>query len=142
MARHHYSGDSLIEVLHVAQEQYGYLTRTLLEFVARKLKLPLSHVLGVATFYHLFSLEPKAEHTYTVCLGTPCYLAGAQKVLDAFERGGCTVGGTTPDGRVTVLTARCVGSCGLAPLVMTRDRVLARVTPAEMTAELTRIGVR
>ena len=77
MSRHQYSGDALIEVLHTAQELFGFLSPPLLKTIAHKLRLPPSRVLGVASFYHFFSLKPKGEHTFTVCLGTACYVAGA-----------------------------------------------------------------
>ena len=76
MSRHQYSGDALIEVLHTAQELFGFLSRPLLKTIAHKLRLPPSRVLGVATFYHFFSLKPKGEHTFVVCIGTACYVAG------------------------------------------------------------------
>src|ERR1035438_9391834 len=78
MSRHQYSGDALIEVLHTAQELFGFLSPPLLKTIAHKLRLPPSRVLGVASFYHFFSLKPKGEHTFTVCLGTACYVAGSQ----------------------------------------------------------------
>src|SRR5579872_2280246 len=113
MSRHNYSGDALIEVLHTAQELYGFLTPALLKQVARKLKLPPSRVLGVTTFYHFFSLAPKGEHTFVVCLGTACYVAGGLGLVETLERRCARVGSTSPDGKVSVNTARCIGSCGL-----------------------------
>ncbi len=141
MARHRYSGDALIEVLHTAQELYGFLAPSLLKTVARKLRLPPSRVLGVATFYHFFSLKPKGEHTFVVCLGTACYVAGAPNVLAALEKRCARAGTTSPDGKVSVDGARCIGSCGLAPAVIYDGRILARVTPATVSSELDRIGV-
>src|SRR5215470_14524045 len=82
MSRHQYSGDALIEVLHTAQELYGFLSPERLKRIARKLRLPPSRVLGVASFYHFFSLEPKGEHTFVVCLGTACYVAGALGLVE------------------------------------------------------------
>jgi bidirectional [NiFe] hydrogenase diaphorase subunit len=143
MSRHHYSGDALIEVLHTAQELYGFLTPELLTTIARKLRLPPSRVLGVTTFYHFFSLEPKGEHTFIVCTGTACYVKGAQGLLDAIEhRCRCKAGSTSADGKVTVAGARCIGSCGLAPAVIYDGNIMARVTPEQLDRELDRIGVR
>jgi len=142
MSRHQYSGDALIEVLHTAQELYGFLSPPLLRTVAHKLRLPPSRVLGVATFYHLFSLKPKGEHTFVVCLGTACYVAGALGLVESLERRCCRVGQTSPDGKVSVQTARCIGACGLAPAVVIDEEVLARVTPELLSAELERAGVK
>jgi bidirectional [NiFe] hydrogenase diaphorase subunit len=143
MSRHHYSGDALIEVLHTAQELYGFLSMPLLKTIARKLRLPPSRVLGVATFYHFFSLAPKGEHFFQVCTGTACYVAGAQAVLDTLEkRCHCKSGETSEDGKVSVQTARCIGSCGLAPAVICDGKIMARVTADRLHAELDRIGVK
>jgi bidirectional [NiFe] hydrogenase diaphorase subunit len=143
MSRHHYSGDALIEVLHTAQELYGFLTPELLTTIARKLRLPPSRVLGVTTFYHFFSLEPKGEHTFIVCTGTACYVKGAQALLDTIEhRCRCKAGSTSADGKVSVAGARCIGSCGLAPAVICDGNIMARVTPEQLNGELDRIGVR
>jgi len=140
MSRHQYSGAALIEVLHTAQELFGYLSSPLLKTIARKLKLPPSRVLGVATFYHFFSLKPKGEHRFVVCIGTACYVAGGFGLVEKLERRCAKAGQTTPDGKVSVETARCIGSCGLAPAVIYDGSVLARVTPQSLDAELDRIG--
>ena len=137
MSRHQYSGDALIEVLHTAQELYGFLPPALLKTIARKLRLPPSRVLGVASFYHFFSLKPKAEHTFVVCLGTACYVAGAFGLVESLNRR-CA---GAKDG-VSVETARCIGACGLAPAVIYDGKILARVTPRMIDAELDAIGVK
>ncbi len=142
MSRHHYSGDALIEVLHTAQELYGFLSPELLKTIARKLKLPPSRVLGVATFYHFFSLKPKGEHSMIVCLGTACYVAGALNLLHVLEHRCAKAGSTSPDGKVSVAGARCIGACGIAPAVIYDGRILGRVTPAQLHKELDRIGVK
>jgi len=142
MSRHQYSGDALIEVMHTAQELFGFLSSPLLTNIAHKLKLPPSRVLGVASFYHFFSLKPKGEHTFVVCLGTACYVAGALGLVEKLERRCARAGQTTPDGRVSVDTARCIGSCGLAPAMILDGRVMARMTPQALEAELERIGVK
>ena len=127
MKRHQYRQDALIEVLHKAQELFGYLDDGLLVFIAQHLKLPPSRVYGVATFYHLFTLKPKGEHTCVVCMGTACYVRGADKVLAALEQDlQLKAGETTPDGKVSLLTARCIGACGIAPAVVYDGVVTAR----------------
>jgi len=142
ISRHHHSGSALIEVLHVAQELYGFLTPTLLKSIARKLHLPPSRVLGVATFYHFFSLAPKGEHSFIVCTGTACYVKGALGLLATLERRcNCKSGSTSEDGKVSVGAARCIGSCGLAPAVIHNGNIMARVTGEQLDAELNRIGV-
>jgi bidirectional [NiFe] hydrogenase diaphorase subunit len=142
MSRHHYSGDALIEVLHTAQELYGFLTPDLLRSIARKLRLPPSRVLGVTTFYHFFSLAPKGEHSFIVCTGTACYVKGALGLLDKLEHRCCKSGLTSADGKVSIGAARCIGSCGLAPAVIYDGNIMARVTPEQLDAELNRIGVQ
>jgi len=142
MSRHQYSGDALIEVLHTAQELFGFLSRPLLKTIAHKLRLPPSRVLGVATFYHFFSLKPKGEHTFVVCIGTACYVAGGLSLIENLERHCAKAGQTTPDGKVSVETARCIGSCGLAPAVICDGGVLARVTPQALETELSKIGAQ
>jgi bidirectional [NiFe] hydrogenase diaphorase subunit len=142
MARYQYSGDALIEVLHIAQELYGFLTPALLKIISRKLRLPPSRVQGVATFYHLFSLTPKGEHSFVACLGTACYVAGALDLLEILERRCVKTGHTSADGKVSVAAARCIGACGLAPLVMHNGLMLARLGTAQLEAELDQIGVK
>jgi bidirectional [NiFe] hydrogenase diaphorase subunit len=131
MKKHQFKHDALIEVLHKAQELFGYLEDDLLLFVAYKLKLPASRVYGVATFYHFFTLKPKGRHTCVVCLGTACYVRGADKVLAAVEeQTKIKAGETTPDNAVSLLTARCIGACGIAPAVVYDGTVTPRQTPA------------
>ncbi|MCK5110620.1 MAG: bidirectional hydrogenase complex protein HoxE [Arcobacteraceae bacterium] len=114
-----YDRSALIETLHTAQEAFGYLEKETLKFIARRLKLPFSKVYGVATFYHFFSLKPKGVHNAVVCTGTACYIKGANKILEKIEQKyGIKAGETTKDGLMSLLTARCVGSCSLAPIVI------------------------
>jgi bidirectional [NiFe] hydrogenase diaphorase subunit len=130
MKRHQFRHDSLIEVLHKAQELFGYLEDDLLLFVSYKLKLPPSRVYGVATFYHFFTLKPKGEHTCVVCLGTACYVKGADKVIAAVQENlKIKSGETTADNKVSLLTARCIGACGIAPAVVYDGTVTPRQTP-------------
>ncbi len=119
MKRQQYRQDALIEVLHTAQELFGFLELDLLYFIAQKLRLPPSKVYGVATFYHFFSLKPQGEHTCVVCMGTACFVKGADALLSAVEkRARVHAGETTPDGKLSVVTARCLGACGIAPAVV------------------------
>jgi bidirectional [NiFe] hydrogenase diaphorase subunit len=129
MKKHQYKHDALIEVLHKAQELFGYLEDDLLLFIGYKLKLPASRVYGVATFYHFFTLKPKGRHTCVVCLGTACYVKGADKVLAAVEeKARIKAGETTPDNQLSLLTARCIGACGIAPAVVYDGTVTPRQT--------------
>jgi len=130
MKRHQQKQDALIEVLHKAQELFGYLENDLLLFVARGLRLPPSRVYGVATFYHYFTLKPKGAHSCVVCMGTACYVKGADRVLEAIEQfAGIKPGETTKDGQLSLLTARCIGACGIAPAVVYDGSVTPRQTP-------------
>jgi bidirectional [NiFe] hydrogenase diaphorase subunit len=130
MKRNQFRADALIEVLHVAQEAFGYLEEDTLTYVARGLKLPLSRVYGVATFYHLFSLKPGGAHTCVVCMGTACYVKGSGKVLEALEQElGLEVGETTADGEISLLAARCLGACGIAPAVVFDGSIAGKVEP-------------
>jgi bidirectional [NiFe] hydrogenase diaphorase subunit len=130
MKKHQFKQDALIEVLHKAQELFGYLEDDLLLFIAYKLKLPASRVYGVATFYHFFTLKPKGRHTCVVCMGTACYVRGADKVLAAIEtKARIKAGETSPDNELSLLTARCIGACGIAPAVVYDGAVTPRQTP-------------
>jgi len=130
MKRHQHKADALIEVLHKAQELFGFLDDGLMLFVAHHLKLPPSRVYGVATFYHFFTLKPKGAHTCVVCLGTACYVKGADQVLRAIEaRAGIKAGDTTADKQFSLVTARCIGACGIAPAVVYDGTVTPRQTP-------------
>jgi bidirectional [NiFe] hydrogenase diaphorase subunit len=134
---HHARGDALIEVLHAAQGIFGYLERDLLIYVARALKRPLSQVYGVATFYNFFRLKPAGRHTFVLCTGTACYVKGADAIQRALEsRCGCRFGETTADGAVSLVSARCVGSCGLAPVGVLDDEVAAKLTVERAVARV------
>jgi bidirectional [NiFe] hydrogenase diaphorase subunit len=130
MKRLKYQPDALIEVLHNAQELFGFLKEDLLMYVARGLKLPPSRVFGVATFYHLFTFAPKGEHACTVCTGTACFVKGANALVDEVTRAtGARPGRTTADGRFSLDVARCLGSCGIAPIVVFDGQVCGNQTP-------------
>jgi bidirectional [NiFe] hydrogenase diaphorase subunit len=135
MKKHQFRQDALIEILHKAQELFGYLEDDLLLFISYKLKLPPSRVYGVATFYHFFQLKPQGEHTCVVCLGTACYVKGADKIISAItEQHKIKPGETTKDNKLSLLTARCIGACGIAPAVTYDGHVAPKQTP-ESTLE-------
>jgi bidirectional [NiFe] hydrogenase diaphorase subunit len=140
--RHGREAHALIETLHTVQESFGYLDETALGYVAGLLRAPLSRVYGVATFYHFFTLKPKGRHACVVCTGTACYIKGAPALLSAVGRGyGIKPGETTGDGNLSLLTARCLGSCGLAPAAVLDSMVLGKVTPTALVDQIER-GVR
>ena len=137
MKKHQFRQDALIEVLHKAQELFGYLEDDLLLFVSHKLKLPPSRVYGVATFYHFFTLKPKGEHTCVVCMGTACYVKGAEKVIAAIQqKAKIRPGETTADNKLSLLTARCIGACGIAPAVIYDGQVAPKQTPDMALAKI------
>jgi bidirectional [NiFe] hydrogenase diaphorase subunit len=128
---------ALIETLHTVQEAFGYIDDDALRFVAKRLRVPLSSAYGVATFYHFFTLKPQGKHTCVVCRGTACYIKGAPKLIDTIgNKLDIKPGETTEDGEVSLLSARCVGSCGLAPAVVFDGEVSGKVTPEGLTQKL------
>ena len=127
----------LIETLHTVQEAFGYLDEQALRYVAMSLRVPLSRAYGVATFYHFFTLKPAGEHTCVICMGTACYIKGALQLLDTVRKDlGLAPGETTPDKKVSLLTARCLGSCGLAPAVVYDQEVAGKVSTAAVREHL------
>lgn len=130
MRRMGYGHHALIETLHSIQESFGYLDEDALRYVATTLRLPLSRVYGVATFYQFFRLKPKGEHhTCVICVGTACHLKGATAILEQLEQQlGVKPGGATADGKVSLLTARCLASCGLAPAAVLDGKVMGKFT--------------
>ncbi len=138
LKRARYAQDQLIETLHVAQDVFGYLDEGILIYVARALRLPPAMVYGVATFYQLFTFDPPGEHTCTVCTGTACFVKGADDIVSAVgEAYSVAAGDTTDDGLLTLKTARCLGSCGLAPVVLLDGEVHGR---EDVDAVLASIG--
>jgi bidirectional [NiFe] hydrogenase diaphorase subunit len=126
--RHQFRQDALIEILHTAQELFGYLDNDVLIYVGRSLRAPMSRVYGVATFYNFFSMKPPGEHTCVVCMGTACYVKGAGQILQALEqKHGIKAGETTEDGKVSLVTARCLGACGLAPALVFDGEVAGKI---------------
>ena len=123
----------LMPVMQKAQNLYGALTIDVQELIAEELSIPMSDVYGVATFYSQFALEPKGEHVISVCMGTACYVRNVEKVLDKLsEELNVKPGETTPDGKFTLEPTRCLGCCGLAPVIMIDDQVYGRLTPGDV----------
>jgi len=129
----------LINVLHKSQGAFGYLPAEVQEIVAEELNVAVAKVYGVVTFYSFFTMIPKGKHPISICTGTACYVRGAEKVLDEFKRRlEIQVGETTVDGKYSLSCLRCVGACGLAPVVLVGEKVFGRVSPdgvAEILAE-------
>ncbi len=124
----------LIAVLHKVQERYGYLSEKHMDEVAHLLQVPTSIVYGVATFYHFFKLKPAGKYKISICLGTACFVKGADLVLDAFKTElGCGVGETTADGMFSIEGTRCLGVCALAPVVTINEQVFGNVKPTQVT---------
>ena len=120
----------LIRVLHRAQGIFGYLPREVQVFVAREMEVPVSKVYGVVSFYSYFTMKPKGKYEISVCMGTACYVRGAESVLEELRKKlGIEPGETTEDGTFSLRSLRCVGACGLAPVMMVGDKVYGRVTP-------------
>jgi NADP-reducing hydrogenase subunit HndA len=123
----------LMPILHKAQELFGCLPLEVQNYIAEELDIPLTDVYGVATFYSQFTLNPKGKYQIGVCLGTACYVKGAQKVLDEIEKVlNIKVGDTTDDGKFTLDATRCLGACGLAPVMMINDHVYGRLVPEDV----------
>ncbi|MGN0624118.1 MAG: NADH-quinone oxidoreductase subunit NuoE [Oscillospiraceae bacterium] len=133
IARHHDQPGGLMPILQEAQGIYGYLPIEVQTMIADGLGISLSEVYGVATFYSQFSLTPKGEHRISVCLGTACYVKGSDKILEAVEKKlGIKSGECTPDGLFSIESCRCVGACGLAPVMMVDEDVYGKVTPDQV----------
>jgi len=126
----HNEKGELINVLHKAQGIFGYLPPEVQEVIAKELGISVAQVYGVVTFYSFFSMVPKGIHPISICLGTACYVRGAEKVLEEFKKQlSIQVGETTPDRKFSLSCLRCVGACGLAPVVMVGDKIYGRVSP-------------
>lgn len=137
MKRFKFQEDALLEVLNSAQETFGYLSPDLLHYIAHHLNVPFARVYGVATFYHMFTFEPLGEHTCIVCAGTACYVKGAERITQTIaEAFNIKAGETTPDNLFSLTTARCLGSCGLAPVVVLDGVVRGKETPESITLRL------
>jgi NADH:ubiquinone oxidoreductase subunit E len=132
-----HSESMLIATLHMVQGHYGYLSPGHLEAVAQLMQVPVAMVTGVATFYHYFRLKPRGKYLINVCLGTACYVKGAEKVAQKFmDELGIQYGETSKDNLFSLESTRCVGTCGLAPVVMIGDEVHGPLTPGQVPALL------
>lgn len=132
MSQKDHAESYLIAVLHKAQELYGYLPQDVMDCVADKMQIPTAHIWGVATFYHYFNLEPVGKHIVSVCMGTACYVKGADKVLEALKKElGIQVGQTSEDKLFTLQEARCLGACGIAPVIMIDDKIYGELDSAK-----------
>ena len=135
MKEHNFQESALLEILHKAQEIYGYLGKDLMMDISQSLNLPPSHVYGVATFYSLFKLTEPGEHIVTVCLGTACYVKGVEEIMQVIEREfKVKRGETTPDRKLSVFVTRCIGACAMAPNMVVDDEVIGKATK-EMVLE-------
>lgn len=124
---------SLIIILHKAQEIFGYIPEEVQEFIAEKIEVPVSKVYGVVSFYNFFSMEPKGKYPISVCTGTACYVRGAEKILEALQKElGLKLGGVTEDGLFSLDSLRCVGACGLAPVMLIGKDVHGKVKPEDI----------
>jgi len=127
--QHQYRKDALLEILHNAQELYGYLDKDLLLYISKSLNLPPSHVYGVASFYNFFRLKKPGTHVVTFCLGTACFVKGVEQIISGVEREfNIGRGETSPDGRLSLFITRCIGACAMAPNVIVDDEVIGKAT--------------
>lgn len=121
---------ALVRVLEETQGILGYLPIPILKTISRDLQVPLSEVYGVATFYNFFTLAPRGQHVIQICMGTACYVRGGERILATLQKElGIEPGGTTPDNKFTLEVVRCLGCCGLSPVVAIGEKVYRRVTP-------------
>lgn len=129
-----YPDSYLIAVLHRTQELYGYLPTDVMDEISQEMAIPTAHIWGVATFYHYFNLTPPGEHVISVCLGTACYVRGAGEILQTIkDELKIDVGEVTEDGLFSLQPARCLGACGLAPVVMIDETIHGELTPKKAT---------
>ena len=127
------SDSHLIRALHRTQSLFGYLRIEAMDIIAQEMGIPTAHIWGVATFYHYFKLNPPGKYTISVCLGTACYVKGASQILEAIKNElKIEMGQTTPDKMFSLQPARCLGACGLAPVVMINDTIHGALTPKTM----------
>ncbi len=123
----------LINVLHKSQGEFGYLPAEIQEVIAEKMNIPVAKVYGVVTFYSFFTMKPRGRHPISICTGTACYVRGAENVLAEFKKQlGIEVGETSEDGKFSLSCLRCVGACGLAPVVQIGDKTYGRIAPDDV----------
>jgi bidirectional [NiFe] hydrogenase diaphorase subunit len=137
LKEHNYQENALLEILHRAQEIYGYLDKDLLMDISGSLNIPPSHVYGVATFYSYFKLRKPGEHVVTGCLGTACYVKGVEQIMQAVEEEfNIKRGGSTTDGKLSLLVTRCIGACAMAPIIVVDDEVIGKATKEMVIAKI------
>ena len=137
LKEHNYQENALLEILHRAQEIYGYLDKDLLMDISGSLNIPPSHVYGVATFYSYFKLRKPGEHVVTGCLGTACYVKGVEQIMQAVEEEfNIQRGGSTTDGKLSLLVTRCIGACAMAPTIVVDDEVIGKATKEIVIAKI------
>ena len=137
MEEHEYDESALLEILHKAQGIYGYLDKDLLMDISQSLNLSPSHVFGVATFYSFFKLKKPGEHVVTGCLGTACYVKGVEEIMQAIEREfNVKRGGSTDDGKLTLLVTRCIGACAMAPTIVVDEEVIGKATKEKVIEKI------
>jgi len=142
MRKNGFARHALIETLHTVQSSFGYLDDEAITFVAKSLRVPLSQAYGVATFYHYFSLKPPGRYTMTICTGTACYIKGTDKLLAEAEKFlAIKQNETTANGQISLMTARCVGACGRAPVILTDGELRGQMTSEQMIEQLERWAV-
>lgn len=125
--------NELIAILHTAQSIFGYLPMEVQKHIADKLNINVSKVYGVVTFYSFFTMEPKGEYVISICLGTACFVRGSGLILEAVENFlGIKNGETTPDGKFTITTLRCVGACALAPVMQINGKTYGGITEEDV----------
>jgi bidirectional [NiFe] hydrogenase diaphorase subunit len=137
MRRNGYQPHGLIEALHQVQESFGYVDEEALQYLSDCLHVPPSAVYGVTTFYHHFAMKPQGKHTCVICIGTACHVKGNDRVLEYVQNEfGVKVGATTSDGEMSLMAARCVGACGLAPVVILDGGVVGKLNDTDMKAKI------
>ncbi|HEY3396615.1 MAG TPA: NAD(P)H-dependent oxidoreductase subunit E [Armatimonadota bacterium] len=126
--------DSLIEILHAVQEEVGYLPQPVQEYIADALDMPVGTVEGVVSFYSFFTVVPRGRHTIKVCLGTACYVRGGKRVMESVAKhAGCGIGETSEDLKYSLEVVRCIGACGLSPVMTVDEDIFDRVKPTKVT---------
>jgi bidirectional [NiFe] hydrogenase diaphorase subunit len=137
LKEHNYQESALLEILHRAQEIYGYLDKDLLTDISQSLNLPTSHVYGVATFYSFFKFKRQGQHIVTGCLGTACYVKDVEEIFEAVEEEfNVKRGGSTSDGKLSLLVTRCIGACAMAPNIVIDDEVVGKATKEIVIAKI------
>lgn len=137
MRRHGFAPEALIETLHTVQSAFGFIEAEALRFVAENLRVPLSRVYGVATFYNFFTMKPQGEHICVVCMGTACYIKGGPHILDDIQHTTqLNPGETSENKKVSLVIARCLGTCGLAPVATFDGEVIGKIEPAQASEKI------